>query len=464
MSQPTSPAVQALIRDAIRDALRLHQAGRLEEAEPIYRQALALDPLNADALHLLGMALFQSGREDEAEQLILRAIGILPTAASYHANLGNILQAQGKLAQAEASYRRALELRPEQAEVHLNLGHVLKAQGQVDQALVSYQRALALQPDLAEAGAAESMALLLKGDFAGGWKGFECRWQIRSWETPMRTYPQPLWSGEQLPAARLLVWGEQGIGDEIMFAGLVPELIRAGHCCALDCDPRLQTLFARSFPAVEVVSGFDPQRDRHLNIAAHLPSGSLPGFFRTSLEAFGRTQSPYLAADPVRRDCFRESRAGRLIGLAWHTRNRQSGPARSIDLALFAPLFASVNARWISLQYGDQAALEAEAGRAAAPLLIDPGVDQLTNIDLFAAQVAAMDLVITIDNSTAHLAAALGIPTWLLLPFAPDWRWLLERDRSPWYPPMRIFRQPRAGDWHTVLDQVQSALEGEFPR
>jgi Flp pilus assembly protein TadD/ADP-heptose:LPS heptosyltransferase len=460
VSQPSSPALQALIRDA----LKLHQAGRLAEAEHLYRQALALDPLNADGLHLLGMAAFQSGREDEAEQLILRAIGILPTAASYHANLGNVLQAQGKLAQAEASYRRALELRPEQAEVHLNLGHVLKAQGQVDLALVFYQRTLALKPDLAEAAASESMALLLKGDFACGWKAFEFRWQIRDWETPMRTYPQPLWMGEQLPSARLLVWGEQGIGDEIMFAGLVPELLRAGHRCALDCDPRLQTLFARSFPGVEVVSGFDPQRDKQLNVAAHLPSGSLPGLFRTSLEAFRSTQSPYLAADPVRRDRIRRSRPGLLIGLAWHTRNRQSGSARSIDLALFAPLFASANAHWISLQYGDQAALEAEAVRAAVPLLIDRSVDQLSDIDIFAAQVAAMDLVITIDNSTAHLAAALGIPTWLLLPFAPDWRWLLERDTSPWYPPMRIFRQPRAGDWHSVLDQVQSALEGEFPR
>jgi tetratricopeptide (TPR) repeat protein len=460
VTQHSSPALQALIRDA----LRLHQAGRLPEAEHIYRQALALDPFNADGLHLLGMAAFQSGRQDEAEQLLLRAIDLLPTAASYHANLGNILQSQGKLAQAEASYRRALELRPEQAEVHLNLGHVLKAQGHVELALACYQRTLALKPDLAEAGAAESMVLLLKGDFARGWKAFEFRWQIRGWETPMRAYPQPLWCGEQLPSARLLVWGEQGIGDEIMFAGLVPELVRAGHRCALDCDPRLQTLFARSFPGVEVVSGFDPHRDKELNVAAHLPSGSLPGLFRTSLEAFARTQSPYLAADPIRRHSFRESRGGLLIGLAWHTRNRQSGPARSIDLALFAPLFASAKARWVSLQYGDPAALEAEASRASAPLLIDRSVDQLSNIDIFAAEVAAMDLVITIDNSTAHLAAALGIPTWLLLPFAPDWRWLLDRDTSPWYPSMRIFRQPRAGDWQAVLDQVQSALEGEFPR
>jgi hypothetical protein len=450
----------------IRDALALHQAGRLLEAEQIYRQVLALDPTNADCLHLLGMAAFQSGRQAEAEELIRKAIALHPTASSYHANLGNILQSQAKLAEAEASYRHALELRAAQPEVHLNLGHVLKAQGHVDSALASYRQSLALNPQLAEARAAESMALLLQGHFASGWKAFESRWHTRDYETPMRNYPQPLWRGEPLLSGRLLIWGEQGIGDEIMFAGLLPGVIAAGHRCVLDCDPRLQPLFARSFPAVEVISGYDPSRDHALNIAAHIPSGSLPGIFRTSLEAFAKTKSPYLAADPIQRDHFGESdnNAHPRIGLAWHTKNRQSGRTRSIDLPLLAPLFAAIDAHWISLQYGDHAALEAEARNAAAPLLIDRTVDQLVNIDRFAAQVAAMDLVITIDNSTAHLAAALGIPTWLLLPFATDWRWLLNRDTSPWYPSMRIFRQPSTGDWQAVVHQVQRALATAFPR
>ena len=457
MTPPSSASPQALVRDA----LALHQAGRLSEAEQIYRQALLLDPTNADCLHLFGMAAFQSGRQAEAENLIRNAITIHPAAASYHSNLGNVLQSQAKLAEAEASYRRALELRPEQAEVHLNLGHVLKAQGRVDSALASYRQSLAVNPQLAEARAAEAMALLLQGDFASGWKAFESRWQTSNYETPMRTYPQPLWRGEPLPSGRLLIWGEQGIGDEILFAGLILEVLAAGHRCVLNCDPRLQPLFARSFPAVEVISGYDPARDHALNVAAHLPSGSLPGLFRTGLEAFAKTKSPYLAADPIQCNCFRESYKGARprIGLAWHTRNRQSGRARSIDLPLFGPLFASIGAQWISLQYGNHAALEAEASRAAAPLLIDRAVDQLVNIDTFAAQAAAMDLVITIDNSTAHIAAALGVPTWLLLPFAPDWRWLLNRDTSPWYPSMRIFRQPRSGDWQSVIADVQRELQ-----
>jgi hypothetical protein len=258
----------------------------------------------------------------------------------------------------------------------------------------------------------------------------------------------------------LLVWGEQGVGDEIMFAGLVPDVLGAGPRCVLDCDPRLYPLFARSFPDVAVISGYNPDRDSELDIAAHLPSGSLPGLFRTTRESFMATTSPYLFADPAKRAKFRSKyHDGKLlVGLAWHTRNTKSGRIRSIDLSSFAPLFSLSRVQWVSLQYGDHDSLQGQADAAGAPLLIDREVDQLTDIDGFAAQVAAMDLIVTIDNSTAHLAAALGVPTWLLLPFAPDWRWLVTGDVSPWYPPIRLFRQTGIGDWHSVLERVASAL------
>jgi hypothetical protein len=443
----------------IREALQHHQAGHLDEAEQLYRRALAIDPQNADCLHLLGMIAFQSGQLTRAAALIRQAIELHPAAASYHSNLGNVLQAEGNLDEAEACYRRALELKPGQAEVHLNLGHTLKAQGEVDSALASYRQALTLKPDMAEARVAESTALLLQGDFASGWQGFEFRWQTRDYDTPLRNYPQPMWRGEPLTSGRLLVWGEQGIGDEIMFAGVIPDLLRAGLPCVVDCDPRLQPLFARSFPRVEVLSGYHQDCDAALNIAAHLPSGSLPALLRASRESFAAAV-PYLVAGPAQRGRFRDRyHDGRpRIGLAWHTTNRKSGRTRSIDLNLFAPLFSLPDLRWISLQYGDHGALEDEVLAAAAPLLIDREVDQLADIDTFAAQVASMDLVITIDNSTAHLAAALGVPTWLLLPFAPDWRWQQTGDRSPWYPSMRLFRQAARGDWPSVLHKVRQAL------
>jgi hypothetical protein len=443
----------------VRDALGHHRAGRLSEAEQIYRQALEVQPDNADCMHLLGMVAFQSARNADAAELISKAISIHKTAASYHSNLGNVFQADGRLDDAEACYRTALDLKPGQAEVYLNLGHVLKAQGRVDSALTCYRQCLFLKPELAEARVAESTALLLKGEFAAGWENFESRWNTQDYDTPLRAHPQPIWRGEPLPG-RLLIWGEQGVGDEIMFAGLVPDVVRAGHRCVLDCDPRLKPLFARSFPGVEVISGYDAVRDAELDIAAHLSGGSLPGLFRSSAESFAGATSPYLDADAMKRERFHSGYDdGRpLVGLAWYTRNRKSGRIRSIDLTLFAPLFTVRDIKWVSLQYGDHDKLRGEAEAAGAPLLIEPEVDQFSDIDSFAAQVCAMDLVITIDNSTAHLAAALGVPTWLLLPFAPDWRWLLAGDSSPWYPSIRLFRQPAIGDWRSVLQRVEQSL------
>jgi cytochrome c-type biogenesis protein CcmH/NrfG len=455
-SRSTSPIdTQTLVNQA----LAHHRAGQLAEAERLYLQVLDVDPNHADALHLLGMVAFQGGDLDRAALTIRQAIALHPTAASYHSNLGNVLQAQDKLDEAAASYRQALVLRPDLAETHVNLGYVLQQLGDVDGSLAEFRLALRFSPDLAEASVAESGALLLKGDSAG-WSNFDLRWHTRDFDTTMRTYPQPRWNGEPLSSGRLLVWGEQGVGDEVMFAGVIPDLIATGIPVVIDCDRRLAPLFARSFPGVPVISGFDPAKHPELEIAAHLPSGSLARFFRESPAAFAAVKSPYLFADAAERERLRSKyHDGRLlIGLAWHTRNAKSGRRRSIALTALAALFDNPRHKCVSLQYGAHAELEAQVQAAGVALMVDSTVDQLGDIDRFAAQVAAMDLVIAIDNSTAHLAAALGRPTWLLLPFAPDWRWLLETEKSPWYPTMRIFRQSQRGDWPSVVRQVHTAL------
>jgi tetratricopeptide (TPR) repeat protein len=450
--------------DLLKEALEQHRAGRLDKAAQRYRQILASEPGHADCLHLLGMVEYQSGHDEQAVKLIREAIAIHGTASSYYSNLGNVLRTQEKMAEAEACYRQSLALRPDQAEVHLNLGNILKAQGAVDAALTSYQSARYLNPELAEAAVAESMTLLLKGNFGVGWDGFESRWRTRDYDTRPRSYPQPRWSGERLASGRILIWGEQGVGDEIMFAGLLRDVVAAGNGYVLECDRRLKPLFARSFPEVEVVSGYDPDLQPGLEIVTHLPSGSLPGLYRRRLEDFATTPSSYLVADAARSKQLRARYDdGRpLVGIAWHSKNTKSGHGRSVDLAQLAPLFAQTGVRWVSLQYGDPVGLRDQALAAEAPLLIDAEVDQWTDLDGFAAQVAAMDLVVTIDNSTAHMAAASGVPTWILLPFAPDWRWLLAREDSPWYPAMRLFRQSEPGQWQTVLEQVQIELAASF--
>jgi Tfp pilus assembly protein PilF len=451
----------SLIENTLQEALDHHHAGRLGHAEELYRQILATDSQHSDSLHLLGMIAFQTGRSEESLVLIRKAIAVKGNAAAYHSNLGNVLQSQGRLQEAGACYQRALLLKPDSAEVYVNLGNIFKEQGQVESSLTCYRRALALNSELADAAAAEANMLLLKGDFAQGWIGTERRWDTSDFDTPKRAYPWLRWNGERLPPGRLLIWGEQGIGDEIMFAGLIPDVIRTGASCILDCDPRLRPLFARSFPEVVTVSGFVPDPQSNFEIAAHLPSGSLPGLFRSSSAAFKATTSPYLAANPSKtaelRARYFDGR--KIIGLAWYTANKKTGRNRSIDLSLLAPLFALPGIRWVSLQYGNHDALEKQAASANAPVLVDRDVDQLTNIDDFAAQIRAMDLVITIDNSTAHLAGALGVPAWVLLPFAPNWRWQLERGDSLWYPSLRLFRQTQEGDWQSVVERVRNAVQ-----
>ena len=442
------------------------QAGRkLDEAVVSYERALALKPDYAEAHYNLGNARLAQELLAEAAECYERALGLKPNLPEAHYNLGNLRQAEGNLEGAEACFERAVALRPAYAEAHYNLGCVLQQQGRPGTALAEIRTALRLRPDYAQARFGLALAEVQSGDFDRGWRDYEARWESPDHDTPKRTYRQPLWTGEPLEQGRLLVWGEQGVGDEIMFAGLIPEAIRTGNAITLECEPRLQPLFARSFPEIEVVASRAVQaagEDAPSDVAAQIPAGSLPKLFRNREADFAAAASPYLLANRDLREQFRGfyGDGARLVGLAWHTKNARTGRKRSMDLSQLSPLFALPGIRWVSLQYGDFDDLEAQSKAAGAPLLIDRSVDQFADIDRFAAQVAAMDLVLSIDNSTAHLAGALGLPVWLMLPHASDWRWLEKRGDSPWYPTMRLFRQPAPGDWKRVVHAVCAALTG----
>ncbi|MGD0799990.1 MAG: tetratricopeptide repeat protein [Terracidiphilus sp.] len=459
---------------------------KLDAAEASYALALALNPNYAEAFYNQGNLRQVQEKLEEAVACYQRAIELKPQLAEAHYNLGNTLHTLDRLEEAAASFERALDIRPEYAEAHYNLGCVLEDLGRKEEALSSIARALEIKPDYPQARFGQALAQLLRGDFSTGWRNYETRWQSPDHDTPWREYSQPQWTGEKLASGRLLLWGEQGIGDEIQFAGLISDALGTGSRITLDCDARLKPLFARSFPEVEVVTGCGPAESELLGapslrfvscakmedhepnarsaasppqvVVSQLPTGSLPGLFRISEAAFAASRSPYLKADPAERERFRAryDDGRKLIGLAWHTRNQRTGRKRCIALEKFAPLFALPGIRWISLQYGDFDDLEQQA--AGAPIVIDRSVDQFADMDRFAAQVAAMDQVITIDNSTAHLAGALGLPVWLMLPFAADWRWLDNRCDSPWYPTLRLFRQPKIGDWDAVVECVRCSL------
>jgi len=438
----------------------LQARGQLEASVECYEKALALRPDSAEAYNNLGNARQEQCQMDAAIACYEKALAIKPDYAEVYYNLGNASRLRGNLDEAVRFYEAAIAIKPEYPEAFYNLGNVRRAQGDVDDALRQFAKALALRPEYAQAGFGEALAQLLQGNFAVGWDNFERRWQTNDHDTPRREYAQPAWTGEKLASGNLLIWGEQGVGDEIMFAGLIPEVVGTGNSCFLECNARLKPLFARSFESVAAVTNSGSGGHQEPEITAHLPSGSLPRLFRRSSADFAATRTPYLIADSSIRDQLLQRYADgrRLIGIAWYTNNVKTGTERSIDLSRLAPLFDLKNLRWISLQYGDHDLLRSRAEAANAPIFVDRAVDQLADMDLFAAQIAAMDLVITIDNSTAHLAGALGVPVWVLLPFAPDWRWLLEREDCPWYPSMRLFRQPLPGDWEFVVKAVCCAL------
>lgn len=429
--------------------------GQNEAAEASYMQALRLAPDYAEALYNFGNLRRDQGRTEEAIGLYERALRAEPGHILAANNLGLVLRGAGRLEEAVECFGRLLERAPNYAKAHNNLGEALKSLGRLEEARACYERALEIEPEYREVRWNRGLVELLQGDFAAGWKDYESRWGAVGFETPARNYTEPQWTGESRAGARVLLWSEQGVGDEIMFAGFVPLAEGAGQACVLECDARLKPLFARSFPRVEVLARGEalPRFD------AHLPTGSLPGIYWAERAT---TLRPFLRADEGMRAEFRERYgAGRpLVGLAWQTLNRKTGPARSLNLEAAAGLFGVDGLRWISLQYGEFDALEEQARRAGAAITVDRTVNQFADMDRFAAQVAAMDLVVTIDNSTAHLAGALGVPVWLLLPALPDWRWQMGREDTPWYSTMRLMRQRTQGEWGPVLERVRAGLEG----
>lgn len=422
--------------------------GKIDAAMPYFQRVLQLNPKHTDGLVNLGVAFAEQGQTDKAIGSYERAIELNPKCAEAFSNLGNAQQTLHRLDEAIQNYEKALALKPNYLTALYNYGNARQAQNRFGDAVECYERALKIDPKYVQAAYGEALAQLVQGDFANGWKNYETRWTTEGHKA-IRAYAQPRWGGEHVEG-NVLIWPEQGVGDEIMFAGLIPDVVRSGVRCTLECDERLRSLFARSFPSVKVIpSGACDSTE----FAAHQPIGSLPGLFRNSFAAFGNTTSPYLVADPAETERLRVRYAcGKLlVGIAWHTKNAKTGHHRSIDLSLLRPLLDCTNVKWISLQYGEHDNIPAE-------ICVDAEVDQMSNMDLFAAQVAAMDLVITIDNSTAHLAGALGIPVWLLLPYARDWRWLNDRTDSPWYPTMRILRQPSLADWNSVIETAAKEL------
>ncbi len=400
----------------------------------------------------LGVALRSSGRLDEAIASYRRALACNPRLSSAHKNLGNALAADHQLAEAELSYRRTLELDPGNADALMALGHMLTRMLRLDEAIAMERRALELDPGFARAHSNLGFALLTRGDLAAGWPEYE--WRLRDPEQPIAPYvfPVPTWQGEDPAGRTILLHHEQGFGDTLHFARYAPLLAARGAKVIVLCQPELKRLL-QCLPGVTVVTPDSSvsKLDFCLSLA------SAPFVFGTTLDTIpGKT--PYLAAEP---QLVREWRArvaeddAMKIGVVWAGKpSHASDRLRSLPLAAFAPLAQVPGTRFYSLQTGEPA--QSQDPPARLPLVdLTPDIADFADT---AALIENLDLVIAADTAVVHLAGALGKPVWLLCRFESEWRWMLGREDSPWYPTMRIFRQWRAGDWTDVMERVARAL------
>lgn len=439
--------------------------GHGQQAVAHYRRAIDTDPNLAEAHNNLGEALLDGNDAQGAIEHYLLALKCRPGMAGTLNNLGNAYVRLGQTDAAIGYYRQALDIDPDDAAAITNLGNALMDKGDHDGALAHHRRAIEAAPDHAEAHHNLGLALLLQGNFGEGWAEYE--WRHRSEEgARQRPFPQAPWTGQPVDGKTVLVWGEQGVGDEILFAGLVPDLAAAGANVILEADPRLVPLFRRSFAGIECIVKEDPPsaETRRHGIDFQAPGGNLGRWLRPDLESFPNRQS-YLVADADRRDGLREKYMqdgeSLLVGVAWISKNKRIGKQKSMALRELAPLARIPGVRLIDLQYGDTAQERAQfEDQTGMAVLDDEQVDQMADLDGFAAQVAAMDLVISVSNTTVHMAGALGVPAWVMLNTVPLPFWLLEGEDSPWYPSARLFRQTRPGEWADVIERIAEALAG----
>ena len=432
----------------------LNALKRHGEAIASCRSALAFKPDFAVAYSNLGSALDAVKRHEEAIASFQKALGIQPDLAEAHGNLGLALSALDRHEEAIPYYRKALAFKPDLVEAHNNLGNALDALNRHAEAMASYRRALAVDPDNVGAHQNLSLALLASGDLERGWKEYEWRWATKD-NSRMGDFVQPLWRGAEDPSGRtILLHSEQGFGDTLQFVRYAPLLAARGARVVLQVQPPLMALM-EGLTGVDVIVA---QGDALPAFDFHCPLLNLPLAFGTTLQSIP-AQTPYLhaTADRIAKwQALLGERAGPRIGLAWSgNRNQKNDHNRSIALARLLPLLSVPGVRFVSLQK-DLRAGEAEVlGDRSAIAHIG---DQLDDFADTAAVVSLLDLVISVDSAVAHLAGALRQPLWVLLPFAAGWRWLLDREDSPWYPGARLFRQPHTGDWDSVIARVREEL------
>ena len=490
-------------REALARAAAMVDAGQFAEAEEIGRQILRQVPNCPSALVVLGIAARKTARPQEAVDWLRKACACRPDDSAIRTELGraladcrrlneaalelawaaelnpgnaeaclNLGAVLGQLDSPEQAIRwcrRAVELAPDDAVARFNLGAIARSLGSLDEATAALEKAVRLAPDFAAAHWNLGYCYLLAGDFRLGWPEHE--WRVPAGEVAIDRYPQPRWNGQSLAGRTILVHSEQGIGDEILFASCLGDVIESARHCVLVCEPRLEPLFRRSFPKA-TVHGFARRQDRQgmrldelvaEPIDVQIPIGSLPLFLRPARHDFPN-RDRFLTADASRmaewKNRYEKLGAGLRVGISWRAGGQPSERRmRTTALDAWRPILAVREVQFVNLQYGDCVDDLAAARREMGVQIHDwPDADPLVDMDAFAAKIAALDLVVSVDNSTVHLSGALGVLTWALLPHVPGWRWSIGDERSVWYPSVRLLRQPTIGDWPAVFEAAARLL------
>jgi len=456
MSESTPGKTVMQLSDALERLAKLERENKLPEADDLAKRMLAAMPEHPHILHLSGIVAYRLGRIAQAIEQMEKSQELAPTVAIYPRNMCEVYRGAGRLDDAVRAGRRAVELAPQDARAHFNLALIHYERLELDEAVAISDQALALEPDYAEAHFEKAEALLLAGRLTEGWESYEWRFKLKQAEGMLPKTDKPQWDGQPLPPGRLLIVGDQGFGDCIQFGRLIPWAALLAPAPILACSNELRPLL-RQIPGIgKIVSRWEDTGD----FDAYIPLSGLPrlaGITPTNIPAenYLAPSAELVATWGAKLDRL-VPKNKRRIALVWAGRpTHKNDRKRTMKLEQFAPLFARDDLVILTVQKGEQIAqvgsyfqhaplinLGAEIGDFADTMAILRNVEQL----------------VTIDTSVAHIAGAMGVRTSLVLPRAPDWRWLLEREDTPWYPSLRLFRQERAYDWSGVIERVAAAL------
>ena len=486
------------VDDNLQKAVALHQAGKLQEAEQIYLNVLAQNPDHPDATHFMGVLAYNAGKNDVAIAYLKRAIELMPSNAGCFNNMGNVFQHQGKYSEAVKWYEIAVRLNPEHklahnnigvaylklgkldialdaiekaialdpgyADAHCNYGEVLRAMGAHDRALDAFNKALAIVPELVMARWNRALIWLAQGNFADGWAEYEWRW--RRPETRKRSFAcGTVWQGQDIRDKVLFVYEEQGLGDTMQFIRYLPKLKDLGARVVFETGPALIRLVEGNRLYDRLLVGLKGVDTRPVDrFDFHVPLLSLPRILKTTIDTIP-AKVPYLTADKTLCNIWKSrvpADDSFKIGLVWAGHPEHNNDHnRSIHLCMFKELGKVKGVSLYSLQKDKH---ERWTDTSSLSIFEKDFGPEISDFSDTAAILDNLDLLISVDTSVVHLAGAMGKPVWTLLPFAPDFRWLLFREDSPWYPSMRLFRQPVAGDWNSVFKRVVQALNEEVSR